>query len=120
MAGEKCEKCGCQIMDPFSGTVKIHDTDKCCGRGIPVPDTADYDLADASLLKIQEAYRELKAQGWADAIYCPKDGSVFLSIEAGSVGVHDTVYVGDWPDGSWFIQAGGDLWPSRPILWKPK
>ena len=26
-----CPKCGCQIMDPFRGTVQIHDVEKCGG-----------------------------------------------------------------------------------------
>lgn len=26
-----CPKCGCHIYDPFFGTVKIHDVDKCLG-----------------------------------------------------------------------------------------
>ena len=26
-----CSKCGCQVYDPFGGTMIIHDEDKCCG-----------------------------------------------------------------------------------------
>ena len=31
-----------------------------------------------------DAYQRLKDFGWNDAIYCPKDGSIFDVIEAGS------------------------------------
>ena len=30
-AKQKCEKCGCNIYDPFSGNVLIHDKEKCNG-----------------------------------------------------------------------------------------
>lgn len=66
-----------------------------------------------------DAWQRLNELGWRNAIYCPKDGSKFLAIEAGSTGVHECVYHGEWPTGSWWIVADGDLWPSRPILFKP-
>ena len=71
------------------------------------------------LQKIAEAIDGLKAIGWAESSYCPKDGSVFLAIEAGSTGIFRCHYTGEWPKGTWWLEDGGDLWPSRPILWKP-
>ncbi len=65
-----------------------------------------------------EAHQRLKELGWNDAIYCPKDGSVFDVIEAGSTGIHPCSYDGEWPKGSWWIHDEGDLWPSRPILFR--
>lgn len=65
-------------------------------------------------------YDTLRKMGWREAIYCPKDGTVFLAIEAGSTGVFECHYDGEWPNGSWWIHDAGDLWPARPILWKPK
>ena len=66
-----------------------------------------------------EAYQRLRELGWNDAIYCPKNGSVFSAIEAGSTGVHECTYTGEWPDGSWWIHDG-DMWPARPILWRKR
>lgn len=60
----------------------------------------------------------LKELGWQEAEYCPKDGSEFKAIEVGSTGIHDCVYLGDWPKGGWWVHDG-DTYPSRPILWKP-
>ena len=74
---------------------------------------------DAAIRMLFDAYTRLKDFGWRDAIYCPKDGTEFKVIEAGSTGKHDCIYQGDWPDGTWWIVEDGDLWPSRPILWKP-
>ena len=34
-----CPKCGCQVMDPFTGQEVIHDVDKC--RGIVYPKEDD-------------------------------------------------------------------------------
>jgi hypothetical protein len=35
-----------------------------------------------------EAFQRLKELGWKEACYCPKDGSEFQAIEAGSTGFH--------------------------------
>lgn len=74
---------------------------------------------DAALLKMFQGYQELKALGWNDIIHCPKDGTHFDAIEVGSVGVHDCAYEGVWPKGSWWLYDG-DIWPSRPVLFRLK
>jgi len=78
------------------------------------------DAGEVELLKqMLSAYQGLKACGWNDAIYCPKDGTRFLVIEAGSLGVFPCTYQGKWPDGLWWLEDDGDICPGRPILWKP-
>lgn len=72
----------------------------------------------AALNVLFGAWLRLKELGWQDAEYCPKDGSEFKVIEAGSTGFHDCVYLGEWPTGGWWVHDG-DTYPSRPILWKP-
>jgi hypothetical protein len=72
----------------------------------------------AALEQMFDAFDRLKKLGWKEAIYCPKDGSSFDMIEAGSTGIHSGHYAGDWPKGSWWCEAEGDLWPSRPILFR--
>lgn len=67
-----------------------------------------------------EAFQRLKELGWREAIYCPKDGSLFDAIECGSTGIHDCSYEGEWPKGSWFVHADNDLWPSHPVLFRLK
>ena len=75
---------------------------------------------EASAIKaLFDAYTRLKDFGWNDAVYCPKDGTVFKVIEAGSTGKHDCIYEGKWPTGSWWILSDGDMSPSRPALFKP-
>lgn len=71
------------------------------------------------LEQMHQRHESLRKLGWNDAIYCPKDGTIFLSISAGSTGIHECYYDGEWPTGSWWVQDAGDLWPARPILWKP-
>jgi hypothetical protein len=65
-----------------------------------------------------EAWLRLKELGWKEAQYCPKDGSRFDVIEPGSTGIHRCRYEGEWPKGSWWIEGDGDLWPSRPVLFR--
>ena len=69
-------------------------------------------------------FRALRRLGWREAKYIPRDGSRFLCIELGSIGIHVGAWIGGegskngWP-GSVFVEGGDDLWPSSPILWKP-
>lgn len=78
------------------------------------------DAGEGVLLeRMHDAWAGLKACGWREIEYCPKDGSRFLAISAGSTGVFPHHYRGEWPDGHWWCEAHGDLWPSRPIMWKP-
>ncbi len=72
----------------------------------------------SALAAMFEAFCRLKQLGWREAIYCPKDGTPFQAIEAGSTGIFDCSYVGAWPDGSWWVSDGGDLWPASPILFR--
>ncbi|HYH38548.1 MAG TPA: hypothetical protein VD860_10050 [Azospirillum sp.] len=76
---------------------------------------------EAAALKVMfQAWRRLKDLGWREVMYCPKDGTVFDCIEAGSTGIHDCSYLGAWPNGHWIVHEGGDLWPSSPILFRLK
>lgn len=71
-----------------------------------------------ALNALQEAYTRLKELGWREAIYCPKDGTNFKAIEAGSTGIHDCNYWGEWPNGGWHVFDEHDSYPSHPILFK--
>lgn len=72
----------------------------------------------SALNAMHDAYTRLKDMGWRDAIYCPKDGSTFEIIEVGSTGIFRAHYQGEWPTGSWWAEDAGDLWPSRPTLFR--
>jgi len=67
-----------------------------------------------------DAYQRLEELGWRPAMYCPKDGTIFDSISAGSTGIHDSYYDGEWPKGRYWTFDGGDLWPGNPILFREK
>jgi hypothetical protein len=71
----------------------------------------------AAIKAMFEAYQRLQELGWREAIYCPKDGTHFQSIEPGSTGIHDCDYQGEWPKGTWWVYDG-DIWPSHPCLFK--
>ena len=78
----------------------------------------DFPTEVDAIREMFRAYSRLKDFGWRDAIYCPKDGSQFDAIEAGSTGIHRCHYDGVWPDGYWWISSNNNLWPSRPILFR--
>jgi hypothetical protein len=65
---------------------------------------------DAISLMFSAWYR-LQDFGWREAMYCPKDGSEFEVIEAGSTGIHKTSYFGTWP-------TGGCVDISTPVLFR--
>lgn len=73
----------------------------------------------AAIKAFFDAWLRLQDFGWKQAIYCPKDGSVFEIIEPGSTGIHKCHYQGDWPKGTWLVHGDYDLWPSRPALFRP-
>ena len=75
---------------------------------------------EAALDALFSAWLRLTELGWRQAIYCPKDGTTFDAIEAGSIGIHACHYSGKWPDGHWWIEDDGDLFPSRPILFRER
>lgn len=75
--------------------------------------------ADKTRVQIEKmfaAYDELRKLGWREAVFCPKDGTVFEVIEPGSTGIHDCRYEGEWPTGGWWVEDG----PSYPILFRLK
>lgn len=80
---------------------------------------ADMPTQDDALRVMLDAFERLKELGWAPAIYSPKDGTVFEAIEAGCGAPGKCHYMGAWPDGGWWMHEAGDLWPARPILWRP-
>ena len=72
------------------------------------------------LERMHDAWAGLKQCGWKEAIYAPKDGTRFLSIEAGSTGVFPCYWMDNKLNGGGFwSEAHGDLWPANPVLWKP-
>lgn len=72
----------------------------------------------AAIHALFDAWLRLKELGWSEAQYCPKDGSVFDVIEAGSTGIHRCRYEGKWPTGGWWIIGDDDLYPSHPVLFR--
>jgi hypothetical protein len=61
------------------------------------------------------AYTRLKELGWREGTYAPRNNVLFDAIEAGSTGIHECIRR---PQGDCWISDGGDLWPSRPILYR--
>ena len=88
----------------------IDEADK--ARALTIPDEG------SAINAMFQAWLRLKELGWGEACYCPKDGSPFYVIEPGSTGIHTATYQGKWPKGSWWVEDGGDLWPSHPVLFK--
>jgi hypothetical protein len=80
---------------------------------------ADMPTEQDAVKAMFDAWQRLKELGWSEAIYCPKDGTMFKAIEPGSTGFHDCIYRGEWPDGSWWVVERCDMMPSHPCLWKP-
>lgn len=68
----------------------------------------------AALKILFDAWLRLKELGWREAAYCPKDGSPFQIIEAGSTGIFDAFYQGKWPDGYIISHDEHDSYVSRP------
>jgi len=72
----------------------------------------------AAIRMFFEAWLRLKELGWREVMYAPKDGTWFDAIEPGSTGIHDCHYKGEWPEGSWWVSAYGDLYSANPALFR--
>lgn len=67
---------------------------------------------------MMQVHLRLKEMGWNEPIYAPKDGTTFEVLTFGSTGIFKCRYLGEWPKGGFFVEDGGDLWPSDPIAYR--
>lgn len=65
-----------------------------------------YPDALAAIAGLCDAREALRAHGWSDGIYCPKDGSEFAIMQFGSSGIFPARYDGKWPDGTLMMMDG--------------
>ena len=77
--------------------------------------------AHPAMADAHKAANLLRANGWSDAGYCPKDGTPFLAWTPTMSLPFVCYYQGKWPDGKWWAEMDGDVWPQNPgpVLWKP-
>ena len=68
-----------------------------------------------------DATQELLNNGWRGASYCPKDGTRFLAWTPTMPTPFVCYYQGEWPNGKWWAEMDGDVWPQNPgpVFWKP-
>lgn len=69
----------------------------------------------AALSVMMSAFERLRALGWRDAAYIPRDGVPVQVIEMGSTGTHECVRHEDGSCWSW----DGEGWPMNPCLFRP-
>lgn len=79
-----------------------------------IPDEA------AALQMIATAMHRLGDLGFKPAVYCPKDGTLFEAVEAGTLEIIECFYLGKWPDGSWIAVDQDDAASCYPILFRLK
>ena len=80
---------------------------------------ADMPTEEDAVRAMWQAYHRLEELGWRNTCYAPADGTQLRLIEPGSTGIHEGHADGEWPRLSFWIHEMGDLWPSRPVLFKP-
>jgi hypothetical protein len=77
-----------------------------------------------SIAALYAAYRDLLSQGWREAFYAPKDGTMIEIICLGSIGM----FKASWHSfdhqpldgcGCFFAEDGGNLYPSEIAVWRP-
>lgn len=78
-------------------------------RAERIPDT------QAALRLMFDCCERLKELGWRDMMYAPRDMRAEQVITWGSTGIFAAQRIGD----SWFVEDGGDLWPSEPLMYQP-
>ena len=118
----ECLTCRCPLLANEKPVVVIACTEESMRAGGfgPLPHDPKSvhrpsDEEKALLVAMFRAFDALRQLGWQDAMYAPRDNSAFLAIEAGSTGIHECTRDNE---GRFWVYDG-DLWPSRPVLWKP-
>jgi hypothetical protein len=111
MSETKC--CGVRecTQEEWDAMVAEIDTEK-ARRAAQMPDDA------AALKQLFEAWLRLQELGWRDARNAPKDATLQF-IEIGSTGIHTGHRDEKSESGLCWLHDNGDLWPSRPILFRP-
>ena len=81
---------------------------------------ADMPTEQDAIDMLFQAQQRLKELGWKEGMYCPKDGSAFKTIEAGSTGIFDCTCHGEWPNCDWTSYDEHDAYPSShpPLMFK--
>lgn len=64
--------------------------------------------------KLTAAFQALQNLGFQQIMYAPTDGTEIEVIELGSSGIHKAHHM----DSGFWVASHGDLWPSRPVLWR--
>ena len=115
--GELCAETGMPMLrhEPLTrreaDAIEAECARRDAARAAAMPDV------QSAINALFEAWLRLKELGWREAIYCPKDGTSFEVIEAGSTGIFPCHYDGKWPGGTWWIEEDGGC-PSHPILFR--
>lgn len=73
------------------------------------------------------AQQRLKELGWKEAEYAPADGKLRKTVSLGSSGIHDAYcerrdthpLSSPSTEKWWWHPSEGDLWPHKPIYFKP-
>lgn len=78
---------------------------------------ADMPTEQDAVSAMWSAYQRLRELGWREACYAPTDRPLRL-IEPGSSGIQDGNCEGEWPDKHFWVSEAGDIWPSRPVLFR--
>jgi hypothetical protein len=78
---------------------------------------ADMPTEEDAARAMWSAYQRLRELGWRETCYGPTGKTVQL-IEPGSSGIHAGSRHDPWPEKTWWITDGGDLWPSSPCLFR--
>lgn len=79
---------------------------------------ADMPTEEDAARAMWSAWQRLRELGWRETMYGPTNERV-RTISPGSSGIHIGSRHEPWPEKTWWIEDGGDLWPGNPALFKP-
>lgn len=73
-----------------------------------------------AITRLYSAWSDLKAEGWREIMYAPKDGTEIEIIECGSTGIHKAVWLSfeHKPFDSCGAFFADGNWPSSPVLFR--
>ena len=76
-------------------------------------------VAHPAMEQVNRLVADMRNSGWRVATDCPKDGTMFWAWDPLNTLPYHCNYQGEWPKGSWWAYMDGDVWPARPVLFRP-
>jgi hypothetical protein len=118
--GERCPETGMPLLRHEPLTRAEGEALWEAAKAAEAKRAADMPDEQSAIRAMFSAWQRLKELGWREGKYAPRDGTMFKTIELGSMGIFDCDCHGEWPNCTWTTYDSHDAYPSSkpPAMFK--